>query len=307
MTKSLHIESNPTPLLREGAGFRAVLITPGKGSSGTYSESMLAESGAAAFPPGTLAFVDHPTEQNPGRSARNIIGTYPEGARFEAGVGLVSNLVPLPHWADWVEAVAPHTGLSIYAMGESDVHGNVTALLPDTQNSVDLVAYPGRPGSGLTQMYEAAVAFSSDRPTVGATQKETKMTPEQEAKLDKLATLFESFVAETKTVATAQVKESVDAEGAAKATAVRVEATIVALEAINKADLPAALREGLVLSVKAGNTDVAALIESAKTLHAAVKAEVAATTVPTVKAGHVVSEASETSNTDAFNKLFEVK
>lgn len=304
MAIKLLTESTATSLVREGAGFRAVLITPGKGSSGTYSEEMLKRDAAAAFPPGTLAFVDHPTEQNPGRSARNIIGTYPDGGSYEEGVGIVSNLVPLPHWADWVEAVAPHTGLSIYAMGESDTLGNVTSLVPDTQNSVDIVAYPGRPGSGLTAIYESAVAASDPRTTtlVGEQKKETTMTPEQEAKLDRLATLFESFVSESKIAAEKLAKDAVDVEVVKTEAATERKATIAALEAVNKADLPISLRANLISTVESGNSDVAPLLESAMKLHADVKAEVAKASA-FIPRGHVVSE-SAGDHDAAFNELF---
>ena len=301
-------ESNTAPLVAEGAGFRAVMITPGKGSSGTYSEEVLARDASTAFPPGTLAFLDHPTEASPGRSLRNAIGTYPAGGTYEEGVGITSNLVPFPHWKDFVEAVAPHGGLSIYAMGESDGKGNVTALLPDVQNSVDLVAYPGRPGSGLTQMYEAAVAASETRTAivVGEEKKDTNMTPEQEAKLDGLAASFASFVAETQTVAAAIVTESVVVEDAIAASDARVEATIVALEAVNDAHLPASLRAGLISSIKAGTTDIAGLIESAKALHTSIKAEVAESAPAAPIAGFVAETISGADHTAAFEELMKV-
>jgi hypothetical protein len=70
----------------------------------------------------------------------------------------------MPHWKEFVEAVAPHTGLSIYAMGEGEYNENgelvVESLTPHTQNSVDLVSYAGRPGSKLAdKLYEAAIAM----------------------------------------------------------------------------------------------------------------------------------------------------
>ena len=66
-----------------------------------------------------------------------------------------------------MEAVAPHTGLSIYAMGEGDYNENgdivVESLVPNTQNSVDLVSYPGRPGSKLAdKLYEQAISIATE-------------------------------------------------------------------------------------------------------------------------------------------------
>lgn len=150
-----------------GNNWRAVLITPGKGSSGTYPEAMLREYGPKAFPKGTHSYVDHPSREDEVRSPKNLMGILSEDAYYENGVGLVAELQVMPHWKEFVESVAPHTGLSIYAMGEGyyddDEEGLVVeSLTPNTQNSVDLVSYPGRPGSKLAdKLYEAARAMAS--------------------------------------------------------------------------------------------------------------------------------------------------
>jgi len=147
-----------------GNNWRAILITPGKGSSGIYTESMLKEYGAQAFPKGTHSYVDHPRGEDDVRSPKNLMGVLAEDAYYEAGVGLVAELTVMPHWKEFVESVAPHTGLSIYAMGEGSYNDDkeliVENLIPHMQNSVDLVAYPGRPGSKLSdKLYEAARAM----------------------------------------------------------------------------------------------------------------------------------------------------
>ena len=147
-----------------GNNWRAILITPGKGSSGIYTESMLKEHGAQAFPKGTHSYVDHPRGEDDVRSPKNLMGVLAEDAYYEAGVGLVAELTVMPHWKEFVESVAPHTGLSIYAMGEGSYNDDneliVENLVPHMQNSVDLVAYPGRPGSKLSdKLYEAARAM----------------------------------------------------------------------------------------------------------------------------------------------------
>jgi hypothetical protein len=153
------------PQLKSGNNWRAVLITPGKGSSGVYTEAMLKEYGPKAFKKGTHSYVDHPRSEEDIRSPKNLIGVLAEDARYEEGVGLVAELEVMPHWKEFVEAVAPHTGLSIYAMGEGNYNDDgevvVENLIPHTQNSVDLVSYPGRPGSEAwpTSLYEAAVAM----------------------------------------------------------------------------------------------------------------------------------------------------
>ena len=156
-------ESGSAPV-KSGNLWRAVLITPGKGSSGIYTERMLRESGPKAFVKGTHSYVDHPKDEGDIRSPKNLIGVLAEDAYYEDGVGLVAELSIMPHWREFVEAVAPHTGLSIYAMGEGDHNEDgdivVETLMPHVQNSVDLVSYPGRSGSKLAQkLYEAAISM----------------------------------------------------------------------------------------------------------------------------------------------------
>jgi len=111
--------------------------------------------------------VDHPKSEGEVRSPKNLMGVLAEDARYEEGVGLVGKIKVMPHWKEFVEAVAPHTGLSIYAMGEGNYNDEgevvVENLIPHTQNSVDLVSYPGRPGSKLAdKLYEQAVAMVAE-------------------------------------------------------------------------------------------------------------------------------------------------
>ena len=162
----LYTESSSAPQ-KVGNRWRAVLITPGKGSSGIYTEETLRNFGPKAFTKGTHSYVDHPRSEEEVRSPKNLIGVLAEDARYEEGVGLVAELEIMPHWKEFVEAVAPHTGLSIYAMGEGNYNDDgevvVESLVPHTQNSVDLVSYPGRPGSKLAdKLYEAAVAMVTE-------------------------------------------------------------------------------------------------------------------------------------------------
>lgn len=160
---TLFTESAVAPIKTEGGNWRAVLITPGKGSSGIYTESMLKEHGPIAFPKGTHSYIDHPVKEGEVRSPKNLMGVLAEDAHYEEGVGLVAELQVMPHWKEFVEAVAPHTGLSIYAMGDGSYNADgelvVESLTPHIQNSVDLVSYAGRPGSGLAEkLYESAIA-----------------------------------------------------------------------------------------------------------------------------------------------------
>lgn len=271
MSAKLLKESVSEPLVKSGNRWRAVLAVPGQGSSGFYSEEVLREYGPKALSPGAHAYVDHPSKEKPGRSPKDLIGTYPEGAVYEDGVGMVGELEVLPHWKAFVEAVAPHTGLSIYMMGESDEDGNVTALLPDRQNTVDLVSYAGLENSGLVEkLYESARSFDEDsnKPdTKTVSEKEGKM----EEKLDKLLDLFSAFITESKTNAQAQVQAEVDATAVERAKAEAVEAYAKAEAAISDAELLPSQVESLRAAALRGE-DIVVRIEEAKKIKDEVKA-----------------------------------
>jgi len=270
---TLFTESAIAPV-KVGNTWRAILITPGKGSSGIYSESMLKEHGAKAFPKGTHSYVDHPVSEGEIRSPKNLMGVLAEDAHYEDGVGLVANLEVMPHWKEFVEAVAPHTGLSIYAMGEGSHNENgeliVESLIPHTQNSVDLVSYAGRPGSNLAEkLYESALAAQvSDSgiavETVAATIPNIE---EGNSNMDEIKAMLEAMneAIEAKFAALAETlspeeepeeKEEVDVAAVA--------------EALVAADLPEVSRKAVYESLRNGG-DLNEAIEAQKSFVDSVK------------------------------------
>lgn len=299
MAKTLLRESVSGTLAKSGKRWKAVLAVPGQGSSGYYSESVLREYGPAALAPGAKAFVEH----NPERPVRDMIGVYPEGAYYEEGVGLVGELEVFPHWADFVEAVAPHTGMSIYMMGESDADGNVTALIPDRQNGVDLVSYPGLEGSQIIEkLYESARAASHDGTSTEVTpeihSKDNKMEIEAlAAKVDTLAESLNALLGKFDTLAESLKPAEVVAEETDLAAVV---------EAAVEAGLPRESRDVVVESVKAGaKPDEAiatqkALVESIRKSLTEAQAEVEA------PAGRVVENGGNASFslTDLAKKVY---
>lgn len=160
MTKLL-IESTSVPTATETGRWRAVLLTPGKGSSGFYSESLLKEYGPKALRKGAKSFVTHNRLENGEPDPFQMWGFLAEDARYEEGIGLVGEIEVLPSWREKVAEVAPHTALSIYVSGEIDRDGNVTELSEDAQNGVDLVVYPGRPGSSLVEQLHESMRKTS--------------------------------------------------------------------------------------------------------------------------------------------------
>jgi hypothetical protein len=287
----LFTESSVAPT-KVGDEWRAVLITPGKGSSGIYTESMLAEYGATAFPKGTHSYIDHPVSEGEVRSPKNLMGVLSEDARFEPGVGLVANIQVMPHWKEFVEAVAPHTGLSIYAMGEGGANDDgeivVESLIADRMNSVDLVSYAGRPGSGLAEkLYESALAaFDSSKGTAATAD---TVTPIEEGipNMDEIKDMF----AELNNKLSALVESLAPVEETVEEEAVDVAAVAEAMVAAN---LPEVSRKAVYESLRNGG-DIADAIESQKAFVESVKSHLKETAAVAAKADEeVIISATET-------------
>ena len=270
---TLFTESAIAPV-KVGNTWRAVLITPGRGSSGIYTETMLKEHGAKAFPKGTHSYVDHPVSDGEIRSPKNLMGVLAEDAYYEEGVGLVGNLQVMPHWKEFVEAVAPYTGLSIYAMGEGSHNESgeivVESLVPHTQNSVDLVSYAGRPGSGLAEkLYESALrAQSSDNGTISESAVEAIPTKEEGISDMEIKELSEQ-IAELPTLIAAAVAEALAPAVDPEETEETVDVATVA-EAMVAADLPEISRKAVYESLRNGG-DLNGAIESQKAFVESVK------------------------------------
>lgn len=286
---TLLTEGAPAPSKTATGNWRAVLITPGKGSSGLYTESMLRESGPVAFPKGTHSYVDHPVNEGEIRSPKNLMGVLAEDARYEEGVGLVAEIEVMPHWREFVEAVAPHTGLSIYAMGNGSVNEDgdvvIESLVPNTQNSVDLVSYPGRPGSGLAEkLYESAIAFAMSESANGtAAETAAATTPNMEegnSNMEEIKEMLESAIAE--------LNARFDALAETLTPAVETEETeeldvAAVAEAMVAAGLPEVSRKAVYESLRNGG-DLAEAIESQKAFVESVKSHLQETAAPVAPA-----------------------
>lgn len=168
-------------LTRTKAGhMKLVLITPGKGSSGNYSEEVLRQAEAdGVFGAGTLSFIDHATDgqewERPEGSIKDLAGVLTEDAHWddEAG-GLVAEAKIFEHWRPVIESMHESVGVSIRASGEveeSATGRNITKLVE--ARSVDFVTRPGRGGRVLsllesqrpTTLDEIAEIFNPHTPT----------------------------------------------------------------------------------------------------------------------------------------------
>lgn len=271
------IESAPSKLSKQPDGtYKIVLITPGLGSTGEYSEEMIRAYCAEAWPAGSHSYVDHPTAANPGRSPKNLIGTLAVDAFYEEGVGAVSYLAPKKHWESFIEEVAPDCGMSIYAQGTGKKEMRegrevtiVESFVPSVMNSVDLVSYAGRGGKfteSAEALFESALDNSAQsESSAGTDKKDTTNMAILEDVMEKLSALsdkFDAFVSEQAAAADAAVAEKAEAVESAKA----VESAIAATKAVESADVSRTVKDELLEGIAAGNFDVTAQLERAETI-----------------------------------------
>lgn len=150
------------------------IITPGEGSSGHYTEAMLAQAAEDyVFPKGTLSMVNHPTRteamERPEGDLRNLAGVLLEDAQWQPDwvdpkTGNKGRLAAEARigsaWRGFVDEFKDFIGASISASAEVDEAGNLVRLLPDPFNRVDLVTVAGR-GGGISEVLEAAHVIES--------------------------------------------------------------------------------------------------------------------------------------------------
>lgn len=291
MPKNLHEASSK--LSKNGQYWDATLITPGKGSSGIYSEAMLKKYGPTAFPKGSHSYVDHPASEDEQRSPKNLMGVLAEDARYVDGRGLVGKIQVMPHWADFVEAVAPHTGLSIYATGDgtdTDDGFVVESLDYSIQNTCDLVSYAGRGGSLVERLKESAINKTSVETGTGAATADAD-SKEREQNMDELKALVEALTAkvdekfvalEAKVDSVVQLSESATAADAAKVDALDV------ADKLAEAKLTESGRKRVLESVKSG-----AAVEDAIKTETSLRDEILAEARTVVTPGRVVESVSD--------------
>lgn len=250
-------ESTAEAPVKKGNRWRVIVARPGQGSSGNYSEELFRRDAHKIIAAGAQSFINHDAARNP----KDMIGVFPEAAYFdEAEKAVVAELEVFSHWQSFVEEVGPHCGISLYAMGEADDEGNVTAIHEDRLNGADLVARPGLIGSGLAEkLYESAVA-ESGKATVTSAGEERKLEMEKdvEERFSALEALLTSLVADKEKVTAEAAQATADAD----AGRVAVEAYDAAVTAIDAADLPEKVVESLRAQAKEG-VDVTAQIEQA--------------------------------------------
>lgn len=252
-----------SPVKSEGNRWRVIVAKPGKGSSGTYSAEVFKRDALKMVPPGAQSFFNHDEKRDP----RDMLGYFPDGASWsEEDQAVVAELEVFDSWKPLVEQLAPHVGISLYALGEQDDEGNVTSFIEDAYNGADLVSRPGLSGAGFDQkLYEAARSSSAIKETgndPASSGKETNMEIKELAdKVEALTNSVEALVSAQK----ATVDEAAQIEANEEAVSEALAAYETAIEAIDGADLLPSQVSSLRAEAKAGK-DVTALIESAKSI-----------------------------------------
>ena len=291
--------SESAKLQRTGAVWEAVLITAGTGSSGEYTNELLeAAAQTKAFPAGTKLWFKHPEWRGQQRDKRDQWGVLKEDARYEDGK-LVAPAKIFKHWADVVESLAEEgeADMSIYAAAAvNEDTGELLAIIPSPQNSVDIVDYPGRPGSGLAQKIERA--RESYRPTAesSAEEKETHMDKEI-AEAIKLAVAeslkpIVDFVTNAKTAEEKAAQAQVDDQAIESAISERFDSYAVAEEAVKAAKLFPSQEAALIADARKG-IDVTERIAEAKKVVDEARTVLTENAPPADEPGFIIGESAK--------------
>lgn len=267
------IEMAPAPV-KSGGRWLVTIATPGKGSTGTYTEDVLRITGPKAFPAGTKAFFNHDSK----RDVRDMVGTYEEGAFWNDEEGVLQALLtPFPRYKQVLEEAGKNIEASVHVAAYKDVGtGYIRELKYDRSNTVDLVAFAGLEGSGLKYQVESLFTAASAAEDEGKEEKnmdEKELTRQFEAlaaKMDGIDAKFDTFVAESKV----EVKGEADQVALDTAVAARLEealAEYAIVEAtINAADILDIQKESLKASARKGDditqamADAVTFVEEAK-------------------------------------------
>jgi cell division protein FtsB len=209
ITEATEMVSECIPLLekavRQDGTIPIKVIAPGWGSSGFYSADVLKRDGPKVFVKGLHTYWDHPTKteeaERPERSLRDLAGVLATTAEYRedgaAGPGLYSDVAVSDAFRPGVEALAPHIGMSIRALGkakEGEAEGRKGSIVEEIvgAKSVDFVTAAGA-GGQILQLFESARQQVGPRKESQVDEKEAKrLTDENAALKEQLARLNEA-------------------------------------------------------------------------------------------------------------------
>lgn len=300
MTKLLHESSNTLVESADKSTYKVLLITPGRGSSGIYSEDMLKTYGPEAFPAGSHSYIDHLSEGET-RSTMKMIGVYEKDAYWDDELGgLVSDLKPFSHFKQFVAEVAPHAGFSISAQGNGEMVEEdgervfrVDELLPHVTNSIDLVSYAGRGGRLVENLLQEALKNSThSEPSAGTEEKEYDMATLEEvaAQVATLTEMNAKLVSAQEAAATAEVTEEQIETRVNEA----IKAAVAATRKVAEADLTEKVAEKLYAQIEDGNFAVEERLEELAEIRTEVTESLKESMVPSLIGTFAGSDAIHT-------------
>jgi len=272
MPKLFTESQNAGSLKTAGDGtFPVLLISPGQGASGYYSEEVIAQYAAEAWPKGTHVYLDH-LKEGESRTPEKLLGILVEETTVAADGSAVNRFKPFKRHQEWIEEVAPYVGLSISVRGDGKVgtiDGKSTTIVesldPHITNTVDLVSYAGRGGKFLESFLEEAnateITSTQTEPSAGAAKGNKTMTEEQIAELLALKPLVESLVAKM------DARESAEADADANKVEVTeaLASAVEAMRAVESAEVTPSVKDRLIERIKSGDFDVEDAIAADKT------------------------------------------
>lgn len=257
--------------------YPVVILTPGLGATAFYSESVIKRDAARAFPKGTHVYLTHQRGEGGEPDPDRLLGSLIEDTTIRESDGAaVNRFKPLRRHAEFVEDVHKLVGLSIASAGKSTlgmIEGKQVRIAESidysVSNTVDMVSYPGRPGSGFVEsafanFTENVHPDSEDGPHKNGTQM-ADITEETlksfTESITALATLVESRLPE---VEAPGVKDAAEDRKSA------VEATRI----VESAEISKELKDKLIEGIAEGNYEVETAISEHKALRESIKAEV---------------------------------
>ena len=238
--------------VKDGNRWKVIVARPGVGSSGTYSKEVFQRDAAKIVSEGAKCYLEH----DDSRKVRDMLGHYSEARWSEEDQAVISEITVFKHWREFFEEVSPHCGISLYALGEQDEDGNVTAFIEDSYNGADLVSVPGLTGSGVAEkLYESARKADLTKPDT-----ETSVSERKDIKMDEKAMeMLESINTALTTLVSAQnaeVTQTAQVEADDKAVDEKVASIVANLDAVETARenlLPSQVKSLLAEARKGGD------------------------------------------------------
>lgn len=273
--------------------YPVTILTPGLGATAYYSETVIASDAPKAFPKHTHVYLSHQRgeggEPDPGR----LLGSLTEDTTIRESDGAaVNRFKPIRKYAEFVEDVHKIVGLSIAARGSSHigmVEGKQVRIADSIDyhiaNTVDMVSYPGRPGSGFV---ESAFAQTKDVHPEPSAAGEMKEGIEMAITEEQFNELTESVTKLTTLVESALPKAPAAEDEAAK---LDVKSAVAATRIVESAEVSDDLKTKLIEGIEAGNYEVEAAIAEHTALRESIKTEVEASFR---ESGHIIGAAGAT-------------